>query len=1098
MISHFLLNMRRLCLIFYLLGIGVAYGSPDPEVRFIENKNQWKYPVQFAARVNGGRMMLLPGKFRYGFLDQQHQHELHGIEQGRAEMPEAKNLISGVVVDVNFKGANLFSIPQPFAKFPDYYNYYFGSEPSAWHTGVSAFGGVLYPSFYEGIDLKVYSQGSQVKYDFIVKPNADANQISFGYDGADDVSLTEGDLVISTPFVTITEKRPVAFQFIDGKKVLVRCEYSMIDGNVFFEFPDGYDTCHELVIDPLLIFSTYSGSTADNWGSTATPGEHGTLYSAGAANEQNGGNFPATAGAFQTTYGGSYDVAILKYDSLGRQLIYASYLGGEFEDSAHSLVMDSNGDLIVFGTTGSFDFPVSSNAFDQTYNGGQPELQVYVYQTGSDIFVSRISSDGKVLKGSTFLGGTNNDGLTPLTSPLYKNYGDGMRGDVIVDADHNIYLSTVTTSTDFPVVGMSAHHGGITDALVVKLSADLGSLIFSTYVGGTDDDAAYSIKLDSDLDIYVAGGTSSSDFPTTAGAAQATFAGDVDGWIAKLSKPGDAILLSTLTGKASYDQVFFLDLDSDDNAYVFGQTTSPDFAIMPGDVFHENNGGQFVQMFSHDLSTLVISTTFGSGRGEPDISPTAFLVNDCQNIFLAGWGGNLNNFNQTNWGRWQNSSTLGLSVTDGALKDFTSGNDFYLMVLNNGMTEQLYATWFGGTSSTTHVDGGTSRFDKNGIVYQAVCASCGGQNNDFPTTPGVVSRTNNSFNCNNLAFKLDLSSLKAIIQPNNLAMNMPGISEVCFPDTLVFENLSLGGEHYFWDMGDGRKFSTENRNPFQHFYKQRGVYTVWLKAVDAGTCKVKDSVSVKITVDGVDGDASDDQTICENSSTQLQATGGGSYTWTNSHDDFDGTGSVVTVSPTQQTDYYVTIHDSNSGCFSKDTVRVDVIPLTVPEFDLSRTGICTPVPIVTATNFTDMQVGEQFYFDFGDGFTSDKTTVSHQYETDGIYTVKLVTIRESCASEKAIEVPVFRLRVPNVITPKLKDGNNDAFRVFVGEEGTSTPGDFGFNVSLVVYNRWGKEMYKSGHYKNDWTADALEPGVYFFELNVEGYAACKSWLEVIR
>jgi PKD repeat protein len=328
---------------------------------------------------------------------------------------------------------------------------------------------------------------------------------------------------------------------------------------------------------------------------------------------------------------------------------------------------------------------------------------------------------------------------------------------------------------------------------------------------------------------------------------------------------------------------------------------------------------------------------------------------------------------------------------------------------------------------------------------------------------------------------------------------MPGIRNICFPDTLVFENLSIGGQSYDWDMGDGRKFSATNKNPFQHFYKAPGIYTVWLKAIDPGTCKVRDSISVRITVDRAEGTVSDDVTICENTSTTLAATGGSTYVWTSDDGSFQATGPSVVVSPLVKTKYKVLITDTNSPCTMSDDVIVDVIPLIVPEFEYTHTGECVPVPSVTVRNTTvGLLPGDLLTFDFGDGFTSDEPVAEHTYPEDGIYTVKLTAVRDFCVSEKSETIPVFRLRAPNVITPKEKDGINDTFRIMFGAAGDDTPMDFGFKVSLVIYNRWGKKVYESNDYRNNWTGDGIERGIYFFEVDVEGYTSCKSWVEVIK
>ncbi len=266
-----------------------------------------------------------------------------------------------------------------------------------------------------------------------------------------------------------------------------------------------------------------------------------------------------------------------------------------------------------------------------------------------------------------------------------------------------------------------------------------------------------------------------------------------------------AAFSSTLTGTSGFNQIYFLDLNSDDEVYVYGQTEGT-FPVTAG-VYSNPNGGQFLQKFSHDLTTLKFSTVFGSGRGIPDISPTAFLVNDCNNIYMSGWGGFIN----TALGFWEGSSTRGMPLTDNAYQKTTSGSDFYFMVLTADASQFLFGTYLGGTQSRTHVDGGTSRFDKSGN-----CVSCGmppvvrvatGQDVLLPIfqpLPAYGPRTNNSPNCNNAAFKFDLSSLKARIQTNAVGLKVPGLNKVCFPDKIVFQNRSTGGKSYEWKFGDNQ------------------------------------------------------------------------------------------------------------------------------------------------------------------------------------------------------------------------------------------------------------------------------------------------------
>lgn len=1092
---------------------GELAAEPNPKIKFIENRNQWDQRVQFASQLRGGTMTLQPGNFGYhivdyGKVEEIHERRHHANNDG---VPMEDDQIDVEYIEVRFKGSNVHAEVIPFGKQTQYYNFFCGADPARWAGGVAAYSGVYYENFYNRIDLKVYEAGANVKYDFLVEPGGDPSQIEFEYDGMVSVAKENGDLVIATKLATIREKDPVAFQFIEGKKEFVDCEFQLIDGKIRFIFPNGYDRCHELIIDPVLIFSTYSGSEADNWGSTATPGEHGVLYSAGVTNHFFGnifsGDFPATPGAFDTSYGGLFDIGILKYDSTGGELLYASYLGGAGSESAHSLVVNSRNELVLFGTTSSSNFPTSDGAFDRLFDAG-PEVTAagISYLDGSDMILVKISPDGKELLASSFIGGSGNDGLNNQSSPLRTNYGDEMRGDVITDSDGYIYLSTVTSSMDFPVRNSfnTTYRGGDSDAVVMKFDGDISEMIWGAFVGGGDDDAANTIKLDSDGNIFVAGGTASDDLPTTENAFMSDFQGEVDGWIAHITTDGDVVLSSTYSGTAWYDQIYFIDLNSGNEVHVFGQTNAgSDFPVLPSAtaIYNVPNGGQFLQKFSYDLSTLELSTSFGSGRGEPDISPTAFMVNDCGKIYMAGWGGPLN----ASSGRWAMSSTVGLEVSADAIQKTTSGSDLYFIVLARDASEFLYGTFLGGNSSKTHVDGGTCRFEKSGIVYHAVCSGCdvlnatGQPSSDFPTTPTAWSRTNESKNCNNAAFKLDLSSLYAIIQTNSTAFDNPGLSFVCRPDSIVFENRSVGGEVYTWDLGDGTPEIVKSTNEnVVYAYAAPGTYTVKLTAFDASTCTVQDITWVTVKVFEQNISIQDDDVLCEGSTYELKAAGGIMYQWTSANGNFTSGSPQPVVDPVDTTLYYVKVVDQNA-CSKEDSVLLSVIPKIVPEFTIKRTEVCEGRPGLEFESKTDsLWVTDEIFFDFGDKSPAvDIEKGTHNYSEDGFYKITMTGRREFCTYENTMTVPVFSLIVPNVITPDAS-GKNDALTIQFGPNEGTTPANFGFPTKIKIYNRWGTVLYESDNYNFDWTGEGLAAGVYFYEVEIQDHAVCKTWLQIIK
>jgi hypothetical protein len=1071
-----------------------AAAAQQASLKFIENKNQWAPGVDFAARVPGGRVFIAPSGFSLYLFEtgkpDEHYDHVHGAVNEATGQVDTDQLLCGHHVSVTFNNALMPGKPVGSNRSDEYYNFFLGSDPERWGTGAYAYETITYPELYTGIDLRISSIGKDLKYDFIVSPDADPDQIQVNVGGADELYLSDGQLHIRTSVGELIEQHPYSYQIIGGVMCTVPSEFRLNGNALTFYFPEGYDPCFELVIDPLLIFSTFSGSTADNWGSTATPGENGTLYSSGITSHLNvGGTFPATLGAFQTNYGGNYDIAILKYDSIGSKMLYASYLGGSSNESPHSLVVDEGtGDLLVLGTTSSENFPISAAAFQKSYQGGFPQpTNAFDYPNGSDITVSRINMTGRTLRASTYLGGNGNDGLSPLGSPLVRNYGDDLRGDIITDEEGFIYISSVTSSTNFPAQSSfsTSYRGGLTDAIVVKLKADLSGLEWSAFLGGTSADAAHSIKLDRDNNIYLAGGTSSADFPVTTGSYQPVYNSGTDGWITKLNKDGSGIITSTFTGTTNYDQVYFVDLNEAGDVFVYGQTNG-NFPVTAG-TYRNANSGQFVQSLKGDLSALNFSTVFGSGIGIPNISPTAFMVSECDRLYMAGWGGAIN----ISRGYW-NSTTRNMPVTADALQKTTQGSDFYFIVLNGNASELLYATYLGGNSSTIHVDGGTSRFDRSGIVYHAVCAGCGGGFDDFPTTPGAWSRTNNSGNCNNAAFKFDLSSLRARLQTNSADFKSPGLNRVCYPDRIRFQNKSTGGKIFEWNLGDGTKITRQDTLSIVHAYEQPGTYRVSLKAIDFNTCRGEDSVVTFVQVFRTEMKAQDDDVICSGTAYQLKASGGVSYEWRTVR----GALISTTVTPDRSTDYYVTMRDGN-GCVKLDTVKLEVVPGIDLKFSYEYLSDCYSRPQVKLINETLQQSDETYVFDLGDGFTTDQQEVLHQYSSDGTYTVKLIGNKSFCVYEQPVVLPVYTLKVPNIITPEGTPGYNDVFTIQFGAKG-QTPASADFTVGLKIYNRWGTVVFESDDYQYDWSANDVDSGVYYFTLTINEQTVCRSWVQVVK
>lgn len=233
----------------------------------------------------------------------------------------------------------------------------------------------------------------------------------------------------------------------NGKKKVVPCKFVLNGNNLSFEFPNGYDIQKELIIDPTWIFSTFTGSSADNWGFTATYDDNGNFYGGGIAFSS---GFPVSTGAYDVTFGSVIDAAIIKYDPTGANRIYATYLGGNRADQPHSLVTTPSGELIVMGATASTNFPTSVGAYNTSHNGGTTvSPNSATFTGGSDIFITKFNAAGNGIVGSTYLGGSGNDGLA-LNATLNYNYSDENRGEVVIDNAGSIYIVSTSNSNNYP------------------------------------------------------------------------------------------------------------------------------------------------------------------------------------------------------------------------------------------------------------------------------------------------------------------------------------------------------------------------------------------------------------------------------------------------------------------------------------------------------------------------------------------------------------------------------------------------------------------------------------------------------------------------
>jgi len=885
-------------------------------IDFVENKGQWEQQVNFRANLHEATIWFESDRFVFSLLNPKQMKEFFSFKtkpyEERIKTPVPGPFFDAHAYTMIFDGADPNVVVEGNGTLPHFENYFIGNDPQRWASGVNVYHKLQYTSLYQGIDLSVYEQDGQLKYDFIIAPGSDPSQIRIRFEGVDKPEIINGQLVIETSVNTMSHLKPFSYQMIDEKVVEVPSEFRIKKNIVTYHFPQGYNKELELIIDPIWVFGSYSGSTADNWGYTATYDAAGNLYAGGSVFNT---GYPLTSGAYQVNFsGGSCDIAISKYNTTGSVLLYSTYLGGSGAEVPHSLIVNSQNELYVYGSTGSANFPMAGASFDNSFNGGNAYTLTNIIQftNGSDVALARFSADGQQLLSSTYVGGTGNDGLNMFV-PLRNNYADDCRGEILIDKNDNIYIVSTTESLNFPVTSgafQTTYAGGSLDGCVFKMDNSLSQMIWSSYLGGSGIDAVYSISLDKHDNLVVAGGTTSNNFPVNSNSVKPNYQGGTcDGFITKIGATGNAILRSTYWGTSLYDQVYFVELDKQNNIYVLGQTRDPNSSLRVNATWWQPGGGQFISKLDPSLSLIEWSTVFGTGGGNVDISPTAFLVDYCNNIYLSGWGSpSLNGF----------GGTAGLPLTSNAFQSTTDNNDYYFMAISDDASSLEFGSFYGG-SSAEHVDGGTSRFDRMGKIYQSVCAGCGGWD-DFPTTTGAWSNTNNSSNCNNGVIKIDFELPVIVAEFIN---NAP----VCLPASVQFTNTSYvpnpGITNCFWDFGDNT--TSTNCNPV-HVFPSSGLYNVMLVMSDPNSCNESDTVWHQVLVLSNSTDTLPDAHMCLGSFTQIgippYVGTGITYQWQPST--FITNSTIPNPICTAQATTVYTLYISNGICTDTLTQRVNV------------------------------------------------------------------------------------------------------------------------------------------------------------------------------
>lgn len=1070
-------------------------------MEFVENKGQWHSNVKFRGDFSTGSFFLEDAGFTVLLHNEADVQTLSGIMHGRDEaatkspLPE-KFVFHSFAYKVKLLGASGRAFMIPDKKISTYNNYFIGKDPLKWAGNCKVYQAVNYQNVYPGIDLRFYSSNGNLKYDFIVKPGADPSLISLKYDGPE-LSVKDQELLIKTPVATVKELYPYSYQAGSGKTTEVSCRYVVKNNVVTFQVKN-YNPGETLVIDPSIIFSSFTGSTAQNWGYTSTPGPDGSLFGGGIVF---GAGYPFTSGAYDQTYNGGaseddfggYDIGITKFASGNGSRIYSTYIGGNRNEQPHSLITDAQGNLYIAGRSSSGNYPLVRGAIDAVGSRG-----------GYDIIVSKLSADGSALLGSMVVGGSNDDGVNIRpkyvgsvgSESLRRNYGDDARSEIILSASgQDVFVASSTQSSNFPVRNSSVQTsfgGGIQDGVILKFNASITSLLFSTYFGGNANDACFVASISPVTgNLYIGGATASSTgLPgNKTGVIGGTFSGgDADGFVTELLADGSGVIKTSYFGTPGIDLVYGLKFDRKGFPYIMGTTTGS-WPVL--NAIYVNTGAkQFISKLRPDLSAYVYSTVFGTAISNPNISPIAFLVDRCENVYVSGWGGGLNVSQNYSSGTTQNlpetNALQGIPAAD--------GRDFYFFVLERDARSRFFGSHFGRSGGVgEHVDGGTSRFDENGVIYQAICGECSGSGS-FPVTAGSYScASNNGYNLAVIKIEMNFSGVGA-----DVLASIGGVKNdtiICVGGRVDFNDVVLKGKKYYWDFRDTpNRYDTTTSPSSFHIFNTVGSYRVMLIAEDSATCNIRDTSYVTIKVGNNIANVDFRWAKippCENlefefinrTSATVNNYSARSFRW-----DFgDGSAALITDFNTRPRHLYaapgnyqviLTLLDSNF-CNSPvaDTQTVRINPQVVAAFTTPAVG-CAPYTAVFSNNSLG---GTDFKWEYGDSQTSTNPDPihTHLYQLPGTYQVRLIaTDTNTCnkidtsdwvtirVSPKPVALATWAPNPPQVNTPtSFTNQSSGAIRYLwnFGDGESSTDlhpvhqynATNSFDAELIAYNQDG-------------------------------------------
>jgi len=598
---------------------------------------------------------------------------------------------------MQFAGASALAQISGDIELPGKINYLTGDDPAQWHTGVATFAKVRVGELYPGVNLVYYGNQQQLEYDFTIAPGAKPDAIAIHFDGVDKITVNaKGELILTLGDAEIRQPKPVIYQMVGGTRHEISGGYRLVDARTVAFAVGQYDRTLPLVIDPILSYSTYFGGTAGDTAWAVALDTNGCIYITG---ETFSKQF-ATTNAFQTNYqGGTYagDAFVAKFDNLGTNLFYLTYLGGSGNDRATAIAVDNSGNAYVAGYTDSPNFP-TNNALYKNISG---TLNQHLGFYPVDAFVAEINTNGSQLVFSTYLGGSQEDGANGIA----------------VDSSNNVYVTGFTYSTNFPVTNaihyrLAGRTNTVLDhlactnsvyynanAFIAKIGPGGTNLVYSSYFGGNNFDVGEGIVVDSSNFVYVTGFTASTNFPNTNSFqkylnSSTNQTSAYDAFVAKFDSTGTNLLYSTFLGGTNNDVAHSIAVDNQGAAYVAGWTTSTNFpntnsiSSLPNGLVNSQYAYLVTNVFLTKITNgtgtnyagIACSTLFGGTN--IDIGYGVAVAAGC--VFVTGSTSSTNFpvFNVPGFLRTTNSG----------------GNDAFVAAFDLNTFSPIYSTFLGGAS----------------------------------------------------------------------------------------------------------------------------------------------------------------------------------------------------------------------------------------------------------------------------------------------------------------------------------------------------------------------------------------------------------------